>query len=309
MTPASKKYLHPEAIRRIGRLEIRARHIVEGFLSGMHRSPYFGQSVEFLEHREYSPGDDLRHVDWKVWARQDRLYVKRFEEDTNLQCTMLIDASASMQYGRGPLSKFDYAATAAASLAYLLLRQQDAVGCITFADDVHRAIPCRSKRVHLDSIVRALVMEEPREKTELLKILQYAAETGPRRGMIVLFSDLLTETDGFVRGLKMLRQRGHDVLILHVMDDDELDFPFDGPTRFEGLELPAHLVCNPKALRSGYLEAVNSHLHKIRRESARNGADYTLIRTSAALDASLAAFLSHRMGRMRRGTGASTAST
>src|SRR3954464_14368116 len=144
--PGSKRFLHPEAIKRIARLEVRARHVVEGFLSGMHRSPYFGQSVEFLQHREYTPGDDLRHVDWKVWARQDRLYVKQFEEETNLRCTLLVDVSKSMQYGRGPLNKYEYAATAAASLAWLILHQHDAVGCIAFDEKVRSAVPIRTRQ-------------------------------------------------------------------------------------------------------------------------------------------------------------------
>ena len=151
--PDSKRFLHPEAIKRIARLELRARHIVEGFLSGMHRSPYFGQSVEFLQHREYTRGDDLRHIDWKVWAKQDRYYVKQYEEDTNLRCTLLVDVSGSMQYGRGPLNKYEYGCTIAASLAYLLLRQQDAVGCVAFDDAMRATVPLRTKRNHLNSIV------------------------------------------------------------------------------------------------------------------------------------------------------------
>ncbi len=146
--PDSKRFLHPEAIERIARLDLRARHIVEGFLSGMHRSPYFGQSVEFRQHREYAPGDDLRHVDWKVWARQDRYYVKQFEEDTNLRCQLLVDVSASMRYGNGPLNKYEYACTVAASLAYLVLKQQDAVGCASFDERIRTTVPARSKRNH-----------------------------------------------------------------------------------------------------------------------------------------------------------------
>src|SRR6187431_2595765 len=154
--PDSKRFLHPEAIGRIGRLELRARFIVEGYLSGMHRSPYFGQSVEFLQHRQYTAGDDLRHVDWKVWAKQDRFYVKQFEEETNLRSVLLCDVSHSMQYGSGPLNKYEYACTAAVSLAYLLLRQQDAVGCLAFDEASRAVIPMRTKRSHLNSIIQAL---------------------------------------------------------------------------------------------------------------------------------------------------------
>jgi uncharacterized protein (DUF58 family) len=300
MTPDSKQFLHPEAIRRIGRLELRARHIVEGLLSGMHRSPFFGQSVEFLQHRQYAPGDDLRHVDWKVWAKQDRLYVKQFEEDTNLRCTLLMDVSASMQYGSGPLNKYEYAATVATSLAYLLLKQHDAVGCIAFDEYVRARTPTRSTQVHLATIVQTLDASKPRNKTDPGSILREIAETGPRRGMIVLISDLLGDVESTLRGLRLLRQRGHDVLVLHVMDDDELDFPFDGPTRFEGLELPDHLNCNPRALREGYLASLEQFLTRLRRGCARDAVDYALIRTSQPLDAALATFLSRRMAATQR---------
>jgi uncharacterized protein (DUF58 family) len=233
--PDSKRFLHPEAIGRIARLDLRARHIVEGFLSGIHRSPYFGQSVEFLQHREYTRGDELRHVDWKVWAKQDRYYVKQFEEDTNLRATLLVDVSGSMRYGSHELSKYEYACTVAASFAYLLLRQQDAVGCIAF-DSVTRAkVPQRTKRSHLNSIVQSLASSEPAEKTELQSILLGAAETYPRRGVMVLISDLLVERPGLFKGLRLLRQHGHDVIVFHVMDDDELDFTFNGPKRFDVL--------------------------------------------------------------------------
>mgnify|MGYP001823768130 CR=1 FL=1 len=294
--PDSKRFLHPEAIKRISRLELRARHIVEGFLSGMHRSPYFGQSVEFLQHREYVPGDDLRHVDWKVWARQDRVYVKQFEEDTNLRCTMLVDVSNSMKYGKGPLNKYEYACTLAASLAYLILKQNDAVGCISFDQQIRIQIPIRSKRNHLQSVIESLDVSRPADKTDIYPIFRNVAETTPRRGMMIVFSDLLADPQGMIRGLRLLRQRGHDLLVFHVMDDDELDFPFSGPTRFEGLESVDFLNCNPRALREGYLEAVNRFLDDVRRQCARNTIDYALIRTSQPMDAALATYLSSRLG-------------
>jgi uncharacterized protein (DUF58 family) len=300
MTTDSKRSLHPEVIKRIGRLEIRARHIVEGLLSGMHRSPYFGQSVEFLQHRQYVSGDDLRRVDWKVWAKQDRLYVKQYEEDTNLRCCLLVDLSASMTYGSGPMTKCDYAITAAAALAYLLLRQQDAVGCVSFDQGVRQTIPLRTSTSHLATILRALGTVEARDKTNLYDVLARVAETYPRRGMMVLFSDLLVDADDVQRGLRLLRQLGHDVLVLHVLDDDELDFPFARPSRFEGLESADHLTCNPRALREGYLESLERFLATVRRGCARDGIDYTLIRTSTPLDAALTAFLSHRQRRRRR---------
>lgn len=296
----SKRFLHPEVIKRIARLDLRARHVVEGFLSGMHRSPYFGQSVEFLQHRPYTWGDDLRYVDWKVWAKQDRYFVKQFEEDTNLRLTLLVDVSASMRYGFGAMNKSDYAATVAVSLAYLVLRQQDAVGCLAFDESPRMAVPQRTKRNHLDSIIQALEVSEPANKTDLYHVIRNAAETYPRRGMMVLVSDLLVDREGLFRGLKLLRSRDHDVLVFHVLDDDELDFSFSGPTRFEGLELPLHLKCNPRALREGYLAALGAYLEEVRRGCSAQKVDYALLRTSQPLGAALATYLSHRMATQNR---------
>ena len=293
--PDSKRFLHPEAIKRIARLDLRARYIVEGFLSGAHRSPYFGQSVEFREHREYSRGDDLRHIDWKVWAKQDRYYVKRYEEDTNLRCTLLVDVSGSMRYGSGALNKYEYACTLAVSLAYLLLRQQDAVGCVPFDESARGVVPLRTKRNHLQTLIAALDVNQPKQKTDVYRVMRSVAESYPRRGMILVFSDLLTDRTSLFRGLQLLRQRGHDVMVFHVLDDDELDFPFNGPTRFEGLELPEHLTCNPRALREGYLKSLGVFLEEIRRGCMRQVIDYSLLRTSQPLDAALATFLSYRM--------------
>jgi len=292
--------LHPEAIQRISRLEVRARHIVEGFLSGMHRSPYFGQSVEFLQHREYAVGDDLRHVDWKVWSRQDRLYVKQYEEETNLRCTMLVDISASMAYGNGPLNKYEYACTIAGSLAYLILQQHDAVGCVAFDETVRATVPHRSQRTQLQLIIDALHVSQPRDKTDVYTVFRSVAEGFPRRGLMVLVSDLLTDVAVLLRGLRLLRQRGHDVLVFHVLDDDELDFPFSGPTRFDGLEVADSINCNPRALREGYLAALQGFLDQVRRGCARMGVDYALIRTSQPLDAALAEYLSRRLSKRRR---------
>ena len=294
MTPASRRYLHPEAIARIARLELRARAVVEGVLAGLHKSPYKGQSVEFLQHREYVRGDDLRRVDWKVWGRQDRLYVKEFEEETNLRLALLVDASASMDYRSGPLSKYDCAATLAASLAWLALSHGDAAGCAVFDDKVRASVPARTKRSQLTSVVE--VLETPRggRGTAFMPVLRSLAETLPRRGLVVVVSDLLGDRDGVFKGLQMLRKRGHDLVLLHVLDDDELDFPFDGPTRFEGLEIPDHIACNPRALRAGYLAALEDFLADVRRQAAAARCDYSLVRTREPLDAALVKFLSRR---------------
>jgi len=295
VTPGFKRYLHPEAIARIARLELRARAVVEGVLAGLHKSPYKGQSVEFLQHREYVRGDDLRRVDWKVWGRQDRLYVKEFEEETSLRLTLLVDGSASMNYGSGPLGKYDYAATLAASLAWLALSHGDAVGCSVFDDKVRATVPARTKRSHLSSVVEVLESQRTDRPTAFLPVLKTLAETLPRRGMVAVISDMLGDREGVFQGMQLLRKRGHDLVLLHVMDDDELDFPFEGTTRFEGLELPDSIACNPRALRAGYLAAVEEFLADIRTRAAAVRCDYSLIRTSEPVDGALVKFLSRRI--------------
>lgn len=292
--PDSRRYLRPDTIARVARLDLRARYVVEGFLSGQHRSPYLGQSVEFLQHRAYAPGDDLRRIDWKAWAKQDRYYVKQYKEESNLRCELVVDVSKSMRYGRGPLTKYDYAATVAASLAYLLLRRQDVVGCLAFDEKPREVVPPRHHPSQLDSILRALSQSEPRDKTDLGGVLRDVSQRWAQRGVIVLLSDLLAPREGLARGLALLHQRGHDVVVLHILDDDELDFPFVGSTRFEGLESTDELLCNPRALREGYLEALGGFLHEVRQICARHDADYELIRTGQPLDAALAKFLHRR---------------
>lgn len=299
MTQDSAASLLPDVVRRVGRLEVRARYVVEGFLSGLHRSPYFGQSLEFREHRQYTRGDDLRHVDWKVWARQDRLYVKQYEEDTNLRATMLVDQSASMAYGGGPLSKHEYAATLTSALAYLLLRQNDAVGCITFAAGVTGQVPQRSNKGHLTAVADLLRSEPGGRESDIGAAASAAAAQLPRRGLVVLTSDLFTDPAGLDRGLRQLHLKGHDLIVLHVLDDDELDFPFNRAARFEGLESTQQLACNPRALQKGYLEAMDRFLNETRRICLANRADYQLVRTSAPFDAVLTALLSRRQVRSR----------
>jgi uncharacterized protein (DUF58 family) len=288
--------LQPEAVSRIARLELQARNVVEGFLSGLHRSPYFGQSVEFVQHREYVAGDDPRRIDWKVWSKTDKYYIKQYEEETNLRCTLLVDVSESMQFGTQAMTKYEYACAVAACLAYLLLRQQDSVGLTSFDAAVRASVPTRSKRNHLHAVLAALDAQNPAEKTDIYGILAQVADAQSQRGMIVLISDLFVPRDGLFKGLKLLRHRGHDVMLFNIMDDEELDFNYSGTTRFEGLEEMGELVCDPRALREGYLEAVQKFLDEVRRHCAKNTIDFQTIRTSDHLDAALAHYLNHRIG-------------
>ena len=296
MTHDSRRFLRPEEISRISRLEVKARHIVEGFLSGLHRSPYFGQSVEFVQHREYVQGDDFRRIDWKVWSKTDKYYIKQYEEDTNLRTTIMVDLSESMQFGSGAMTKYEYGCTLAAALAYLLLRQQDSVGLVAFDEGIRAQVPFRSKQNHLHAILAALDAEEPAKKTDMFDVLQHVAEQRSLKGMVIIISDLFVPRPGLFRGLNLLRHRGHDVLIFHIMDDAELDFEFTGTTKFEGMEEMGDLTCDPRSLREGYQAAVEVFLEELRIHCAKNVIDFQTIRTSEHLDAALAHYLNRRIG-------------
>lgn len=296
MTRDSRRFLQPETIAHISRLEVVARNVVEGFLSGGHRSPYFGQSIEFAQHREYVPGDDIRRIDWKVWSKTDKFYIKQYEEETNLRTTLVVDVSESMQFGQGSHTKYEYACQAAASLAYLLLRQSDACGLVTFDADIRQRVEQSSKLNHLTGILAGLNVSEPRQKTQMQDVLRKVADEYSRRGLIVLISDLFTDRDGLFKGLKMLRTRGHDVMVFHILDDAELDFPYTGTTKFEGMEEAGDLICDPRSLREAYLEAMKTYLEQVHRFCAQHLVDYQTIRTSEHLSAVLAHYLTHRVG-------------
>ena len=296
-----RRFLHPETIARISRLDLRAKQVVEGFLSGMHKSPFFGHSVEFIQHRDYTPGDDLRHLDWKVLSKTDKYYIKQYEAETNLRAHFVVDVSASMHYGNGALDKYNYGCTIAACLAYLALRQQDAAGVITFDQEVRQVVPARSQHTHLDALIKAMHVSKPRDKTDIEKVLRRVTENAPGRSMIVLISDLLVDRDPLFRGLDMLRHNRHDILLFHVLDEEEITFPFAGTTRFEGMEELQEVLCDPRSLRDGYLEALQEYLVEVRRGCAGRGIDYQLVHTGEYLDAVLSKFLHHRAALQKMG--------
>ncbi len=296
MSKSTDHILPSDAISRISRLEVQARQVVEGFLSGQHRSPYFGQSIEFVQHREYVPGDDIRRIDWKVWSKTDKYYIKQYEEETNLRTTILVDSSESMQFGSGDLSKYDYASSIAACLTYLLLRQSDAVSLSVFDEEIRLRAPSRSRHTHLGTILSVLAQERASKKTSMYKLLRTVADEKTEKGMVVLISDLFVPVEDLFRGLRMLKKRGHEVLLFHVLDDQEIDFNYAGTTRFEGLEDVGELTCDPKSLRDGYQAAMNAFLDEVRRRCARNMIDYQTIRTSEPLDAVLRHYMNHRVG-------------
>ena len=301
-----QKYLDPKVLSKIRRLDLRARLVVEGFIAGMHRSPFRGFSVEFAEHREYVPGDDIKHIDWKVWGRADRFYIKQYEEETNLRAIFLVDVSESMRYGEvggwrsDRLSKFHYGACAAAALAHLLLGQQDAVGLATFDEDLRSYLPPSANPNQIKSFVHALDISELVRKTTIEHVCHNLAEKVPRRGVVCLVSDLFVDIDGLMRGLRHFRHRNHEVIVLHIMDADELTFPFQGNTLFRGLEAAGELVVEPRALRRGYLEAVERFCSEVKRRCIAERIDYKLISTADHLDAALLAFLAARAAAVRK---------
>jgi uncharacterized protein (DUF58 family) len=300
----STKYFRPEVLSKIARLDLRARHVVEGFVSGMHRSPYKGFSVEFASHRAYVPGDDIRHIDWRVYGKADRFFVKEYEEETNMRVHVLLDGSRSMAYpehpGTGRMTKWDYGATLAASLAHLLIFQQDAVGLTLFDADVRVQLPVSTNRASLHEFAAAIEARKPNDRTDLKKLFAKLALRVPRRGMVVLISDLLTDVDDLIEGLQRLRYGRHDVLVLHLLDHDELEFPFLDRTLFEGMEeVDLEVLTDPQSLRRSYLEALQGFISRVRSACLDQRVDYALISTADGLDVALSTFLASRMHRQR----------
>jgi len=287
-------FLDPAVVARLGTLELRARTVVEGFISGLHRSPFKGFSVEFAEYRQYIHGDDLSTIDWKVYARSDRYYVKKFEEETNLDCQLLIDVSGSMAYGSQGITKFEYAACLAASLGYLMNRQRDGVGLTAFDDRIVAALPASNRPGHLRNLLITLDRLVLGSRTNVSKPLRRLAESMNRRGMVVLISDLLDDSEAIIRGLKHFQYRGSDVLVFQILDPDEIEFPFDRATRFEDLETSEEVMAVPGLVRSHYLKQMSGLIERYRRELGAAGIDYQLLSTKQPLEIALLAYLSTR---------------
>jgi uncharacterized protein (DUF58 family) len=279
-------------------MELKARTVVEGFLSGLHRSPYKGFSVEFAEYRQYLPGDDLSTLDWKVYAKTDRHYVKKFEEETNLECHVLLDVSASMAYrGGAAMSKVEYGSVLAASLAYLMHRQRDATGLIEFDDRIRGRLPASARPGHLHAILLALDKIAPGQKSDVGRPLHQLAEALGKRSLVVLISDLLDEPDRVVSGLKHLRFRGTDVIVFQVLDPHELQFPFRGAARFTDVESADEVTADPARVREGYLAAMGNLRAHYERELRGAGIDFLTLDTSKPLDFALLAYLDTRARR------------
>jgi uncharacterized protein (DUF58 family) len=287
-------YFDPLTLSKLSTLLLRARYVVEGLISGLHTSPYKGFSVEFSEHRQYAPGDEIRHIDWKAYAKFDRYYIKEYEEETNLRCYLLVDASASMAYRSNGVSKFDYACYLAAALAYIMLNQQDLVGLVTFADGIRRQLLPRSSPGHLRSIIDSLEQTVPAGDTNLGRTLHHIASQLRRRGLVILLSDLLDEPSEVMQGLRHLRYQQHEVLVFHVLDHDEITFPFTQLTQFEDLEDATRVIADPRAIVADYREQVQQFIKEYEMMCRRQSIDYTLYSTRMPLDKGLLKYLAWR---------------
>src|SRR5215813_13641649 len=292
--PIGTRFLSPEVLARISSLELVARSVVEGFISGLHRSPYLGFSTDFAEHRQYMPGDDLRHLDWKLLARTDRLYIKKYQGDTNAQIHLLVDASASMGYASGPVSKLQYAQYLASSLAFLGVRQHDSVGLVAFDDKVIDHVPTGSRSGHLRTVLGVIERLVPGKGTALAEQLHRMAELLTRRAIVVLISDLYEDPKRLLDGLEHLRFRGNEVIVFHVLDRQEMDFEYAEPLVLEDAETEEQLHVLPDVLRDEYLRVVRAHVDALSEGAAKSRIDYELLRTSEPLDAALFSYLARR---------------
>lgn len=301
-TNAAPSFIDPATLMRIKNLQVRAKVVVEGFYSGLHRSPYHGFSVEFSEYRQYSPGDDPRYLDWRLYARSDRYYIKRFEDETNLRCYLLVDRSRSMGFGSGSYTKGEYAATAAATLAYFLAQQRDMVGLMTFDAGVVDYIPPRYRPGHLHRIMVALERELAGTATDLGIPLEQTAKTAVKRGVVVMISDLLAPIDTLQTQLGYLRSRGHEVVVLRVLDPAELNFDFDNPSMFLDLESGRQLYVDPEAARAEYLRRFEEHSRAVDTACSNLGIDFYQFPIDRPLELALFDFLHARMRRGKRTT-------
>jgi uncharacterized protein (DUF58 family) len=299
-----RKYLHPQTLMKVGGLELRAKQIVEGLLTGTHRSPYQGSSVEFAQHRQYAPGDDIRRVDWRVFGRSDRIYIKQFEEETNLPILLVVDASESMGFGslnddqNNRWTKFDHATAIAAALAYLALKQQDAVGLAIFDQALSRFFRPSNAATQWKLVIEELTHIPKWNKTDTGKVLDDIAEKITNRSLVIVVSDFFDDLTSLKRGLRHLRYRKHEVIVMQTLDHQEIEFPFEDVTLFKGMEEMGQLLTEPRALRDAYLEQLNGFTEGLKQVCRSMGIDYHRFDTSEGLDAQLSSFLAGRMARM-----------
>lgn len=296
--PTAEQYLKPEVIQSVARLDLRAKFIVEGFLSGLHASPFQGFSVEFSEHRRYTQGDDLKDIDWLVYAKTDRYYVKKYQAETNITGYLLMDLSESMAYTyRQQLTKFEYSICLAAALAYLMIHQQDPVGVVTFDEKVRASLPARSKRTQLANILTLLAKAKPTGPTEIARNLRQVAAMVRHKSLMMLFSDLLTEPQPVLDAIRLLRFSGHDVIVFHVLDEAEVKFPFDGMLDLRDPETGETMIVDAQGIQADYLDELQKLRAMYRKECRAAGADFVEIDTSMRFDKALVEYLSQRRAR------------
>jgi len=294
-----KSPFDPVALSKIANMELRARVVADAVMSGIHKSPYTGSSIEFLEHKEYSPGNEIKHIDWKVQAKTDKYYVKQFEEETNLKSYLFIDASGSMGYKSTGVSKFEYAVTLIISLAYILLRQSDIVGLISFDDKVRQYIPPRSRLSHLHGIINLLSNTTVQGKSNIGEVLKGFAEKIGRRSLIIIVSDFFDDTQKILKQLKYFHSRKNEIVLFHILDPYELTFPFETITFFESIEDDKKILADPKSIKEQYLSEINRFITQFKQSCLENQIDYWLIDSSTPVDQALIQFLAKRESTLR----------
>ena len=295
---STEKYLRPEVIRQVSRLDLRAKFIVEGFLQGLHASPFQGFSVEFSEHRKYVPGDDLKDLDWNVFAKTDKYYLKKFQAETNVTGYLVMDLSASMAYTyRQELTKFEYGICLAAALGYLMIHQQDPVGLVTFDTKIQAALPPKSKRTQLGTILAILANLKPTGQTDIAGCLHQLAAMIRHKSLIMLFSDLLTDPAPVLQSLHHLRHRGNEIILFHILDEAEAHFPFEGIIEFEDVEAPNKLTVDARNMRGDYLQSLAEFQNFYREECSKANIDYVPMDTSVSFDKALMEYLLQRQRR------------
>jgi uncharacterized protein (DUF58 family) len=295
---ASQKFLDPKTLAKIKALELMARQIIEGLVAGAHKSPYQGMSVEFAEHREYAPGDDIRHLDWKVYGKTDKFYLKQYEQETNLVCNLVLDCSESMRYASGETSKLFYGSQLTASLAYLVVHQQDSAGLVLFDDAVRHLLQPSSQPAHLKQILRLLAECTPSDvPSRIGAVLDELASRLTKRSVVIIASDCFEDVEGIVTGLKHLRYKRHEVVLFHLLDPAEIDFPFQSFTMFRGLERLPRALVEPRALRAAYQETFGAYLKQLMVACRSADVDYQRVRTDMPLDVVLSRYLAARLSR------------
>ncbi len=289
-----KQYLSPELLSKLDNLSLKARMVVEGFIVGLHKSPYHGFSVEFSEHRTYGSGDEIRHIDWKLYGKTDKFFIKQFEEETNLLTHILLDQSLSMDYSSHKTSKLEFSKILSASLAYLMLKQQDAVGLTLFDSKIRNYLPPRSKSSHLNALLSRLNIISPGPETAIAPMLHKSAETIKKRGLIILISDLFDNPEDVISGLKHFRYKGHEVLVIHVLDPQELELKFDERTRFRDMETGEEIITEPWHIQESYRQSINEFSKFYKTICLKNKIDYFLANTKMPIDLILSEYLLKR---------------